>query len=1058
MLIAENDVSTMNITFIIPVQDLITGFLILPTSPIPFYNTRNVYMSLVSGSHLEITAVLNSSILNITSFDETAGTGYVVIVPGSYNITGSHFLEVNMTNLVSPIVTYSIEVWIDYLITNLSIDIDRSYIPVGDQVTFVIGMYWCSRFTSYIDFMDSTTTQSFYYDVLLDPETFNYTHSYFLPGVYPVNFTIQSPIDYHNSQHDIYVQYGVKNVDVKWTQLVRIEPGASGGTANIWLRFMGGVPMPTMASYFIDFDDNSTSTGSFDEPILPSTTPPVDTTIGIDCEKVIQLCKQTTYNVNSTTTETTAKTTTASDNTTVPGCPLDQYNYCMLTIPPAGPTATSIIATTMAQDFFSIPISYIYTTENTYNVSVNISNLVSYMFFTLPIEADKPIYGLVFRPYPPYVPIDTNGILNISMSWGSRATCTFYIGDGSPVVSLPCDHYEQVSYSYLFSVVGVYHSKVFSINSLGSVNVSSSTGPIIVQIPVTKFSLRCPVDSNYIGPPWTLEYKRNVSFELVWDYQNNNRYPTNASYTIDFGDGIVSSPELLPTTFEDQNYRCPSKCYKVFTFYHTYVRGGNYSVNINIWNLVSDVTYSAKHDLYEGLVGLGLTVTDFDSSTNVEKLGGGPDQNYFAQEHQVKFVASLEHGSHVTYKWTYGDTMNATDESFFYKNSAYHMYTNDICYTVKLVVENFNNSLDLSQDICIQRGCFEIGLFCDNPRGKNSTFVYQINPGMVGSNACYMMDLSNMADPNRYIMFGDATQCSTIPEWNDVWNNTDTLRFDLDSDIWYANKTANPSYYNITLDSTFIFEGYYDVSLKCQNKVSNEGYDFRVGVTKGPCWWPLVNVTEPNTCDEPMCDPNTPGLKTHYKSLKLIVNSNVVINCTATKIAFFWWQVYKIDENSGNETAIVNLNGADVYSIGARQLVLEPRTLDYGLYRFRLNVSMNEVIGMVTVDECFIRIIATPLTIEISGGDFMMRRWGDVNPLNIDALTYAYDPDVDPSDKSGMTFIWTCRRLCETWPVYNSDWTINKPFTTNCTYSQGDGQNDRGCSKVDGANYAGMYN
>jgi hypothetical protein len=68
------------------------------------------------------------------------------------------------------------------------------------------------------------------------------------------------------------------------------------------------------------------------------------------------------------------------------------------------------------------------------------------------------------------------------------------------------------------------------------------------------------------------------------------------------------------------------------------------------------------------------------------------------------------------------------------------------------------------------------------------------------------------------------------------------------------------------------------------------------------------------------------------------------------------------------------LSGADVYSIGARQLILEPRTLDYGLYRIRLNVSMNEVIGMISVDECYIRIIPSPLQLEINGGDFMMRR------------------------------------------------------------------------------------
>jgi hypothetical protein len=49
----------------------------------------------------------------------------------------------------------------------------------------------------------------------MDPEKFNYTHAFTFPGVFSVNFTIENPVDYHNSQHDIYVQYGVKNIDVQ---------------------------------------------------------------------------------------------------------------------------------------------------------------------------------------------------------------------------------------------------------------------------------------------------------------------------------------------------------------------------------------------------------------------------------------------------------------------------------------------------------------------------------------------------------------------------------------------------------------------------------------------------------------------------------------------------------------------------------------------------------------------------------------------------------------------------------------------------------------------------
>lgn len=1051
-LIAENLVSSMNVTFIIPVQDLITGLIVEPTSPIPFFSSRQVNMFLSSGSHLEIHAELNGTVLNLTSFDEPAGKGFVMVFPDSYTTVGRHILEVNMTNLVSPMMSDSIEVWIDYLITNLTVDIDRPFVPVGDAVNFDIGMFWCSRFTSYIDFKDFSPIESNYLELMLEPETLNYTHIFLAPGIYSVNFTIETPVDYHNSQHDIYVQYGVKNIDVQWTTVVRIEPGAAGGPAKIWLRFMGGVPVPTAASFFINFDDNSTTTDDFVEPEAVSVP---TTTEKPDCEEVFRLCTTSTINPNDTMEAITlAVNTTKEPVPTPPDCPEHLLSACLITLPPNATEPTPAEVTTMAEDFFAIPVGHIYLEENFYNVSINISNLVSSMFFSVSIDADKPIYGLTLTPYPMYVPIDTYAALNATMSWGSRATCTWDVGDGSPFVNKDCDHYEERTYKHFFPVVGVYHAKLRAENSLSSSDVSSSTGPIYVQIPVTKFLLRCPTNVNYIGPPFTPTYEKNVTFQLLWTH-HQNRYPTNASYSIDFGDGTVTTPKLLPTTFQDNNYEAGK--HMVFDVFHTYTRGGNYTAKINIWNLVSNENYTADHDLYEAITGLGLTILDYNPDTGIGKTGGGPLSNYYTQEHPVQVIATLERGSHVTYEWTYGDTNNNPDESYYYENEAFHMYDDDICYNVTIRVENFHNSAELTKLICIQRGCFNISIFCDHPRGKNSTFSYQIHPGTVGSDACYLIDLTEMADPNQYIMFGNALQCQDIPEWNHIWTDPDKMWFEKDSDIWYSNKTDNPYDYNITLHSTFILEGYYTVTMYCQNKVANENFDFRVGVTKGPCWWPYVNVSAPNTCDEPMCDNDVEGLKTHYKSEKLVVKSDVNINCTATKVAYFWWQVFKVDEATGNETEIIDLNGADVFSIGARQLIIEPRTLDYGLYRFRLNVSMNEVIGMYSIDNCFIRIIPTPITVQITGGDFMMRRWGAIDPLNIDGLTNAIDPDVDASDKSGMKFIWMCRRLCETWPTFDNDWSIKTPFQTNCTYSAGDAQNDRGCSKVDGIDSSGQY-
>jgi hypothetical protein len=92
-------------------------------------------------------------------------------------------------------------------------------------------------------------------------------------------------------------------------------------------------------------------------------------------------------------------------------------------------------------------------------------------------------------------------------------------------------------------------------------------------------------------------------------------------------------------------------------------------VSINIWNLVSNETYTVSHDIYEALVGLDVNIFDYNPATGQDVVGGGLGQNYFTLENPVKFVASHQRGSHVTYTWKYGDQIH---ESFYYEKEAFH--------------------------------------------------------------------------------------------------------------------------------------------------------------------------------------------------------------------------------------------------------------------------------------------------------------------------------------------------------------------------------------------------
>nr|XP_034310453.1 uncharacterized protein LOC105340501 isoform X2 [Crassostrea gigas] len=1044
-LTAYNLLGNSTVVLDIPVQIPISDFFINETDPIPFGKAREVPMITSTGTHTEITVVMNGSMLNTSYFDWAIRYGVAIINTVNYDWAGYFVIEANITNLVSPVHTFKRSVWIDFMITNLSIINDRPFVPVGETTTFDIGMDYCSRFNTSFMYADGSPLEFLYQDLLINPLRYSFSHIFLAPGIYGVNISVVNPVDYHTSMHNVFVQYPVKNVEVFMTTPVRLEP-VGVETVKFVLTFLGGVPLATDASYYVDFNDSTTTTDLFEEPpVITTEAPTVEPTTGLDCVALYQLLQQSSNSSWVEITNSTNATTTA---------PMSRENYQILCNSSITTTTESTNITTTSPEvataqsrlegFFEIIFYHDYTMFGTYNVSVNISNYVDFEYFPLILDVDEPIYDLDFTPSPVYVAIRTNSQLVVSMSWGSRAECMITVGDGSPSYVSPCDRFNSMSISHKFDKVGVFHAGASGSNTINSQLISSSLGPIIVQIPVDGFEVICIVCANVIGPPKSTTYNTKVNFELL--FQNSKDRPTNASYTIDFGDGTITPPQELPKTFYDDNFGGVKAI--VFPFHHFYLRGGNYSVTVNIWNLVSNVNYSCLHDLYERIVNLRITVYDHDPDTGITKAGGGANQNYFALEHQVLFVASHDRGSHVTYHWDFGEGSGLS--SIYYDQNAYHEYTDDVTYNVILNATNkfVRYHANAATTVKIQRGCFNIAISTDDPRSKNTTFEYQVFPGTVGSDACYFFDFKDDTSlPSRYLMFGDTYYCKRIPEWSKYLNDPNKVFISHPSDPWYDDKVANPDDYNVTMYNMFMSEGTYEVTLECKNYVSHTTAVYNTGVTKGPCWWPYVNLTAPNVCEPPNCDSVIPTMRNVLRSEQLTVYSDVIINCTSTKVAYYSWSVFKINEKFRNETEITDLGGADVYSIGARYLIVEPRILDYGLYRFELNVSMNELIGMYSIDSTQLRIVPTPLIANIAGGDFLQAQWGSELPFILDGMAETFDPDASPEDKSGMEFIWLCKRMCEDWPTFDDNFDPKLPsFTHNCTYQD---DADRGCSKID---------
>lgn len=57
-----------------------------------------------------------------------------------------------------------------------------------------------------------------------------------------------------------------------------------------------------------------------------------------------------------------------------------------------------------------------------------------------------------------------------------------------------------------------------------------------------------------------------------------------------------------------------------------------------------------------------------------------------------------------------------------------------------------------------------------------------------------------------------------------------------------------------------------------------------------------------------------------------------------------------------------------------------------------------------------------------------------------------FDLDVLLEDKSGMEFIWFCKRMCEDWLIFDDNFDFILLFIYNCIYQD---DVDKGCLKID---------
>lgn len=352
-------------------------------------------------------------------------------------------------------------------------------------------------------------------------------------------------------------------------------------------------------------------------------------------------------------------------------------------------------------------------------------------------------------------------------------------------------------------------------------------------------------------------------------------------------------------------------------------------------------------------------------------------------------------------------------------------------YTITLNVSNPVHWVQVQKTIIVQRTVEDLVLTDHGPRSRNITIEFELNTGNVGTDVCYYVNFRDPeSDINPIAFWGHRPTCmEKYPEEMD----DPFLRFTEVSNIFLEGLMLGGRDPNITLTNVFQTVGAFRVTVVASNMVSEQVVTLLTSVTKGPCFYPEVNVQSKNRCDKyyPFCDSS--GYREYYASRDVYVYSNVKINCTSVKYAMYTWRAWSVSEPSMRLTELYDLGDTEMSGFTRRELAIKKAVLAYGLYKFELNVSMWGENAVEALDSTHIRVVPTPLVSSISGGSERRIRWDD--RVTIDGYTTTYDPDVDFSDRSGFRYMWFCRREHETFEVWNSDYTqMISPGTVNASY------------------------